>query len=95
MSACKFSWCEQSDQPSHDFHFGKLLTAKAGPSEVEVRVLLDPTPMTRELTYSFDMDWEISTGNLAHEMADLRSIMDQIEAAIVEAEAALVQELRL
>jgi hypothetical protein len=94
MSDCKFAWCEQDDGPGHDLHHGKLVTACAGESEAEVWAVLDLNPEVASLTYTFEMDWSIASGDSPAEFADLRSIIDQMEAAIAAADEALSAELR-
>lgn len=93
MSAeCRFEWCDDIT-PEHDFHHGKLVTAKSGESEVDLWVMLDLYPGDQELKYSFEMDWSIASGEGQTEFADLRSILDQMEAAVRDAEAKYQQEL--
>ena len=86
MSACDFTWCKDT-RTTHQEHTGIIGTAVAGESEVDVHIYLDEGPKgDTALTYSFDMDWEIQTGDAAREISDMRSIVDQVEDIVAAAE---------
>lgn len=90
---CTHAWCD-SALPGHTEHTGILATVSAGGNDIDVRIYLDTDPEENCLAYSFDWDWSIATGDAPQEFAVLRSLLDQIEAVIHEAEKVYPREIR-
>lgn len=94
MSACEFAWCDARDDDGHTLHTGVLAVATADGNDIDVRICLDPFPGDATLSYSFEWDWYIDSGNAVREFAALRSMLDQIEAVVTEAEKVYPGKLR-
>lgn len=90
---CTHTWCDGTI-PGHTEHSGILATVSAGGNDIDVRIYLDTDPEDDCLTYSFDWDWSIASGDAPREFAVLRSLLDQIEAVIREAETVYPRVIR-
>ena len=94
MTTCEFAWCDARDEDGHTLHTGVLDVATADGNNIDVRLCLDPHKGAELLSYSFEWDWFIDSGTAAREFAVLRSLLDQIEAVVTEAEKVYPDKLR-
>jgi hypothetical protein len=94
VSACEFTWCDARDEDGHTLHAGVLDVATADGNDIDVRIALDPYKGDELLSYSFEWDWRIDSGDAVREFAVLRSLLDQIEAVVTEAEKVYPGKLR-
>lgn len=94
MSACEFAWCDVRDVGPHNLHTGVLAVVSADGNDIDVRIVLDLYKGDEELSYRFEWYWGIDSGNTVREFAALRSLLDQIEAVVTEAEKVYPDKFR-
>jgi hypothetical protein len=92
---CQYEWCAE-DSHEDDMHYGRIGSATAGESKVDVTLMLlaetdeyPDSPPSLTFNLDFGEGWEIDYGDIDTEVADLRSIVDQISAILYEARTSI------